>query len=165
MNAKRRIWLVISLLVGALLATSCAEQRKKEIKEVVTQYLQDEVNGDWIDQHELISADSAKQLPLPTNQVASPFSPKQMTEFSIKDVELQGATATVKIVATFAMVFPGGGSGLPEKYDLNIYCVHQPEEWKVDEIKTRMEALDKVIAPGAGDSWMMMMRNQVQQGQ
>lgn len=164
MDAKRRTCLLVSLLLGALLATSCAEQRKKEIKEVAVQYLQDEVNGDLMDQHTLISAESAKQLPLPTGQLTSPFSPKQMTAFAIKGIDLEGSTATVRIKATFAMVFAGGGTGTPEDYDLSIYMVHQPEEWKVDEIKTRMEALDKVIAPGAGANWMMMMKNQVQQG-
>lgn len=164
MKAKRRTCLVVSLLLGALLATSCAEQRKKEIKEVVTQYLQDEVSGDYFDQHTLIDAESAKQLPLPVGQLTSPFAPKQMTEFAIKGIELQGATATVAIKGTFAMVFPGGGMSVPEKYDLNIYMVHQPEEWKVEEIKTRMEALDRVIAPGAGDNWMLMMKNEVLQG-
>ena len=49
---------------------------------------------------------------------------------------------------------------------MNIYVVHQPGEWKVDEIRTRQAALDQVLGQGQGDNWLLIQQQKRQfQGQ
>jgi len=156
MNAKLRTWLVVPLLLGALLAASCVAERKKAVNQVVTQYLDDEVAGDYHHQHELYDAESAKVLPLPVGELTNPFSPKQLTAYEIRNVYVQGATAEAEVKATFQMMFSGEGAGVPEDYYLTIYLVHEVDRWKVMEVKTRTAALDTVIAPGTGSTWLMV---------
>ncbi|UCH33744.1 MAG: hypothetical protein JSV65_14400 [Armatimonadota bacterium] len=157
MRRKLRIWLV-PLLLPAVLAASCAAQREKEVTELVTQYLDYEVAGNYHEQHALIDSESAKTLPIPVGDIPNPFDPKQLAEYEVKDVEVEGATARADIRAVFQIIWQGG-QGLPEEYDLSVYVVHQPQEWKVDELKTRMAWLDTVVAPGAGDNWLMVEQN------
>ena len=168
MRRTVRARLVVPLLVvplAALFVTSCAEQRKKEVTEVVTQYLDDELAKDYAHQHGLIDAESAKALPLPTGQLTNPFDSKEMTDYKLNGVEIEGATARAQVHATFKMVW-AGGVGVPEEYDLNIYVVHQPGEWKVDEIRTRQAALDQVLGQGQGDNWLLIQQQKRQfQGQ
>jgi len=162
MQAKLRIRLVALLLLGALLAVSCAEERKKQVKQLATQYLDDEVAGNYHDQRNLIDARSAQVLPLPVGELTNPFSPKRMTAYAFKGIDLTGATAQATIKATFQIQYPGGTTGVPEQYDLTIYVVRQPQEWKVDEIRTRTAALDKVMGPGLGSTWLMTEKSKRQ---
>jgi hypothetical protein len=162
MNAKLRTWLVVPLLVGAVLAASCAAERKKAAKQVVIQYLDDEVAGDYYAQHELYDSESAKVLPLPVGELTNPFSPKQLTAYALKNINVQGSTADAEVKATFQMMFSGGGAGLPETHYLTIYLVHEVDQWKVNEVKTRTAALDAVIAPGSGSTWLMVQKQKRQ---
>jgi hypothetical protein len=165
MRRSARSWLIALLMLTAVLAASCAAQREKAIRDVVTQYLDYEVAGNYHEQHALIDTESAKALPIPVGDIPNPFDPKQLAEYEIKDVTVEGATARADIRAVFQMVW-SGGQGLPEEYDLTIYLLHQANEWKVDEIKTRMEWVDAVIAPGAGENWLMVEQNRrLTQGQ
>jgi hypothetical protein len=159
-----RAWLMVPLLLTAFFVGSCADP-KKDVTDVVRQYLDDELRQDYKHQHTLIDVESAKQLPLPVGEMPNPFSPKLMTEYKIKGVEVEGATARAQVQATFQMVF-SGAAGLPEPHDLTIYLVHQPGEWKIDEIRTRKAALDEVVTAGAGDTWLMLQHQKRQfQGQ
>jgi len=164
MRRTVRARLVVPLLLvplAALFVTSCAEQRKKEVTDVVKQYLDYELSQDYLHQHGLIDAESAKALPLPTKVLTNPFNPKKMTDYQLNEVTIEGATARAQVHATFQLSW-AGGAGVPEGYDLNIYVVHQPGEWKVDEIRTRKAALNQVLGQGQGDNWLLIQQQKKQ---
>lgn len=163
MKANIRTLLPVAMLGVALLAASCAEQKRKEVLAIVNQYLEDEVAGDYADQHKIIDANSAKALPLPVGEgLANSFEPKRLMKYKVNDVQVEGATAQAKIATTFQMIWPGGSVGLPEQYNLTIYLIHQSDGWRVDEIKTRTRALDAVVTPGQGDTWLMLQKQKRQ---
>jgi len=153
--ARRASWVVAPLLLAALLAASCAAQRKEEVTKLVRQYLDYEVNGDFKHQRALVDIEAASVLSIPALEVANPAAPKRMTDYKIKNVNVAGATATATVVETFQMQYAVGGQGLPEQYTLHVYLVHQGPDWRVNEIRTRTEQLDTIIAPGAGNTWLM----------
>jgi hypothetical protein len=159
-RARPLVPLLLMSLV-ALFVASCAAQRKKEVTQVVKQYLDDELAQNYLHQHELIDAESAKALPLPTKVLTNPFNPKKMTDYKINKVTIEGATARAQVHATFELTW-AGGTGVPEEYDLNIYLVHQPGEWKVDEIRTRKAAINQVLGTGQGDNWLLIQQQRKQ---
>jgi len=158
MKTRLRIWLLLPLLLAGVLATSCEAERKKAIQEVATQYLDFEKTGSYDDQFELFDQQAAMTLPTPFSVLTNPFEPKRLTAYQIQGISMQGATAQAQVKATFQMVFTGGATGTPEMHDLTIYLVHEEDTWKVDEIKTRMAAMDTVIAPGSGNTWLMVQK-------
>jgi hypothetical protein len=155
MNAKVRSRVVAALLLAAMLGASCAAQRKEEVKRLVTRYLDYEQQGDFTHQRDLIDVESARALSLSALEVPNPAGSKRLTAYAIKSITVGGASAQATVVETFQMQYGAGGQGLPEKYLLHVYLVHQGPEWRVDEIRTRTEQLDNIIAPGAGNTWLM----------
>ena len=163
MKTKGRSGLVIPLLVGvALVVASCAETRREEVEELVRQYLDYEVAGDHWHQRMLADLQSATILPMRMGEVTNPFDPKKMVSYEIRDVTVEGATAQAQVVATFQVIWPGGMTGAEERHVLTIHVVHEHEQWRVDEIKTRTEALDTVMGERAGETWLLTQQHKRQ---
>ncbi|HUT73528.1 MAG TPA: hypothetical protein VM221_01685 [Armatimonadota bacterium] len=153
-----RAWLVVPLLAAMLVATSCAETRKKEVTDVVTQYLQQEKMGDYQHQYGLYDTRSASTLPLPIGAMTSPFQPRELWSYKVKEVTIEGGTAQAQAEVVFQIAQMTGFQPVYERHQLTIYLVHEAGGWKVDEIKTRTQALDAVAGPGAGDLWLALQK-------
>ena len=155
MKMLARTWVVIPLLLTAVLtATSCAEMREKQVREVVTQYLDAEKAGDYHRQYDAYDVKSLTTLPPPVGDIPNPFAPNRLVSYDVKAVTVDGATARAQVDAAFQMVWSGGLAGPQRHYDLTVYVVHQTGGWKVDELQTRTRALDTIVGPGAGDNWL-----------
>ncbi len=148
------------LLLGVVLlgATSCAQMREQEVREVVTEYLEAEVTNDYHRQAILYDLQSSIILPPPVGDISSPFDPKRLVSYTINKVTVEGATAQAAVDAAFQVTGPGGSASALEHHNLTIYLVHETDRWKINELKTRTQALNLVKGPGAGDTWLTIKK-------
>jgi hypothetical protein len=155
MKMLARTWVVIALLLTAVLtATSCAEMREKQVREVVTQYLDAEKANDYQRQYDVYDVKSLTTLPPPVGDIPNPFAPNRLVSYDVKAVTVYGATAQAQVDEAFQMLWSGGLAGPVRHYNFTVYAVHQTGGWKVDELQTRTRALDALVGPGAGDNWL-----------
>jgi len=147
---------MIVLLLAAVVAAipSCTEQQTNDVREVVQQYLDDEVARDYPKQGALYDMKSSLALPPVMETIPSPFEPRHLISYTIRQIMIRGATAEAQTDMVFRTEWPGGPASSDEHRTVVVYLVHEQDGWKVDELTTRMKALDMLNGAGAGQIWL-----------
>jgi hypothetical protein len=156
---------LVAAILLCLTGWGCASFRRAAVSDVVKQYLDLEMKGDVVEQQRLraLSTDAQLGLFLPTGTKEAGLDQWRLAKFEVsaKRVRLKGRRAEALVDALYNSVNPGWPS---KSVTLTIYLQEEMQldkkAWKVDELATRYEMLEKVVGKGNADLWMKQLRLQ-----
>jgi hypothetical protein len=154
---------LVAVILVCLTCWGCGGFRRAAAADVVKQYLDLEMKGDVVEQQRFraLGPEAQSGFMLPSGAKEAGLDQWRLGKFeaSPQRVRLKGRRAEAVVDALYDSV----NAGWPSKsVKLTIYLQEETlldkKAWKVDELATRYDMLEKVAGKGYGELWLKELR-------